>query len=357
MNGSFPDTHSPEASEEGTAAHEVAHLTVTTGAPVLGQLLSNGLACTQEMLDGGVEWFNAVFAILNPLGVTMGQCRYEESLAIAQLHETCFGTPDAWYYHQPSSTLYVFDYKFGHGLVDEYENWQMLAYALGAMYHPAVIAQAGYGPQQIVCVIVQPRCYRAPSIVRSWELSIFDFWEYVGRMRQRIQETEQGIGDCRTSSKQCGTCNGRHACNALQQAAQYAMDYAEQALPIEMPAAAVGLELAQVKHAIGLLEARESGLLAQGMAYAASGQLLPGWSVKNSMGRERWTDVKAAQAMGCMLGVDLCKPIEAVTPSQARKLLAGKIDLTIVDAMIERPKGEAKLVPEDTSTAKRVFGR
>ena len=55
-----------------------------------------------------------------------------------------------------------------------------------------------------------------------------------------------------------------------------------------------------------------------------------------------------------MLGVDLARPIEPITPAQAVK--AG-LPAEMLTALAETPRGGAALVRDDGSRARTVFGR
>jgi hypothetical protein len=79
-----------------------------------------------------------------------------------------------------------------------------------------------------------------------------------------------------------------------------------------------------------------------------------GWAITHGKARERWAKPPAEVfALGDMMGVELRKPSEAITPNQARDL---GLDAAVIAAYAERPTGAAKLTPRDASTAARVFG-
>lgn len=71
--------------------------------------------------------------------------------------------------------------------------------------------------------------------------------------------------------------------------------------------------------------------------------MLQGWMLEQGFGREAWTVTpEEVFALGDMMGVDLRKKPEAITPAQARKL---GLDEDVSKAYSKRPPGEVKLVP------------
>ena len=150
----------------------------------LGELTENGIAVTQEMIEGAKDWVDIVHAV-------GGERHYEELMPIRDLHATdCGGTPDAWSYS--AGTIEVFDYKFGYVRHDPFEHWQLLAYAIGAR---RVMADRGIIANTFGLHIVQPRSYSTEGIVRSWALTGAQLDEYAERMRKRIAEADAGAAE------------------------------------------------------------------------------------------------------------------------------------------------------------------
>jgi hypothetical protein len=125
-------------------------------------------------------------------------------------------------------------------------------------------------------------------------------------------------------------------------------------VPLELPPAALSLELRLARRAAEMLRARITGLEEQTTAALKRGASVPGWAVQHAAGRENWTATDAEViALGAALGVNVAKPPEAMTPNQAR--MAG-FDPGVVAAMSTRPSGSASLVEVSTDDLRRVFG-
>jgi len=347
LNRQFPETTDPDASEEGTAAHEVAS-TYRERQWALGELTSNGVAVTRGMLDGAAEYRGYIEEIVGP-NVTP---RFEQQIRIPCLHLTdCGGTPDADAVNEITEWLEIFDYKFGHGYVEVFENWQLLAYASGLLELPHVKGKV----RAIRMHIIQPRCYTSKGITRSWMISVDELIPYRERLRARIAEIEHGEVETSTGGS-CRYCNARHACTTLQRSAYKIVDHTMSAMPHEMPPEAVGYELSILDAAEARLKARKAGLEAQAMGMIRSGKIVPGRAIEHSSGREKWkVSVPEVAALGELFGVSLVNAPEAVTPTQARSKLKGLLDEAVIATMTERPRGEPKLVAEDTNAARRAF--
>lgn len=134
------------------------------------------------------------------------------------------------------------------------------------------------------------------------------------------------------------------------------VDMAYTGQPIDLPPAALGLELRIIRDAIKRLGARAEGLEEHALALAKQGTSIPHWRGEYSMGRERWRDdipVENVLMVGDLYGVDLRQPVKAITPTQAKK--AG-VDAAAIEGFAHRPRGAMTLVPFDDADVAKRFG-
>jgi hypothetical protein len=134
-----------------------------------------------------------------------------------------------------------------------------------------------------------------------------------------------------------------------------AVAYLGKPTPEPLDADALGLEKRILDHAALLIEGRLTGINAQIEAMIKGGGTVPGWALEAGQGRQRW-NVPTADviALGDMLGINLRKPEEPITPKQAQK--AG-IDGSVISAYSETPSTALRLVESDKTTASAVFMR
>lgn len=303
------------AAEEGTLAHTVAE------AVVLGKPEPDG--ATDEMREGAAMW----------LGVAGTSGHFEKFGMAPQIHPENGGTPDHWQLRTDTSTLHIDDYKFGHGYVEVFRNWQLLNYA--------AIAEHAMGglPEWVEFTIVQPRSFHKDGPVRKWRIESAKLPVYFDQLRTAFlaalaPNPRAYVGP------ECKYCTARHACNELAKVTYDACDRAGEGLPLDLPPDAVGRELQLLRREMKRMEARETGLAQHAESLIRAGTRVPGFDLEATAGRERWVKSDAeVRALGDMMGVTLTKPT-IITPKQAIK--AG-IAAEVVRAYSETPKGELKL--------------
>lgn len=338
------------AAEEGTAAHWVFAEMFLGRTVVLDQVAPNGVVVTEEMTEGAGQ-FVEIVQTATPAGVKI---HVEQRVEIPAVHAANWGTPDVWFYDPVRRVIHVFDYKFGHGFVDVFENWQLIDYAAGII---DAVGLDGLAEQhtRVFMTIVQPRCYHRDGPVRTWSVMASDLRPHVNKLRSAAERV-MSRNPAATPNDGCKFCSGRHACEALQRTAYEAAELSLASLPDEMTPAARALELRTLRRALARLEARVSGLDDSVHDDLARGEPVPFFGLEQSVGRLAWT-VPAAQVeiLGRMLSVDLTKP-GVLTPSQAKeKLRKSGFDPAILASYADNPRGAMKLVPVDSKTARKVF--
>jgi len=353
LEASYPETEKSAAALEGTAAHWVAQQFLERAelAEVGDVTEPVGVRVTQEMRDAALLLHDE---FLRTLGLSWASVlQVEKPVQAHMIHEQNWGTSD--YYaivEGPEEvTLYLWDFKFGHRLVDVFENWQLINYAFGIAYEHI---QHGGRRVTIDMRIVQPRAFHRQGPVRSWRVDLGDLRGYVRRLATAAAAACEPNPKATPTPSGCKHCKGRHACEALQREAYQAADLAQEAQALDLPPQALGLELRTLARAQALLDARVSGLEAQAVAQIKWGDLVPFWALEPSQGRKAWTaSSDAVLAMGQLWGVDLAKPPEAITPTQAVK--AG-VPKDLIDAYSARQPGAVKLTADNGDKARQIFG-
>lgn len=304
-----------EAAEEGVAAHEVIQKLASGEEAMEGQLASNNVLITKEMIEGAEIYFEEVGR-----GAT-----FETKVSCDLVSKGMVAKPDAYRVDRDSATVFLWDYKFGHRPVDAFENEQMLVEAAAFLQHE---------PIKFVFTIVQPRNYRSSKVSR-WELSSEEYInEYLPKIRLAAQNALEAEPTA-TTGKQCAYCPARHACTALQEVAYIGVDLSMQGSTFELSGDALGRELTTLLDAQERISARLTGLEAQALSEIEKGKAVRGFEVSGSYGNKTWTaDDVTVFAIGDLAGVDLRKPSKPITPSQAIK--AG-VDKKTVEAMSDAP--------------------
>lgn len=355
MEMMHPQIEDTEEAMEGTASHEVGASLIETATVAgtittlaVGDTASNGIVITPEMFEGAEMYADDVIAVMRSTGVFIPHV--EERVEIPDIHEQEWGTPDCWLYHGATGHLYIWDYKYGHGIVEVFENWQAMEYLAGII--PTLPAHDQHLTVHIR--IVQPRAPHRRGPIREWVITASDLRPYWNRSHTAAHAAlGPNPGTC--SGSHCRNCSGIHACETNQQAVFNAIEVIGQTVSLNLDAHGVGLELSILKRAQQAVKDRLSALEPKALAYIEEGELVHGWTTENGYGRLKWDKpIPEVLKLGDALGVDLRGEPSACIPTQAKKK---GIDEAVINAYSSKPTTGKKLIPSDQSLASMVFGK
>lgn len=332
---------------EGTGAHTVA-LKYANGAGAdwpLGRKFMvdrHQLEVDDDMLDGA-----AIYR-----GEAQPGGRFEDPVAIPDVHPTCKGTPDYWRCIMEVflRLLKVIDYKYGHRYVEVFECYQLIAYAAGVIRLLNLPADF-----PVMLVIVQPRSYSGPGPVREWNTTAAEIIRICHEVIYPKVELALGENPPTYAGRHCADCTARHLCRTYQQTTESIVDFAGVAEIQDLDEQSIGQELRLLKEAIKRLEGRYTGLYEHASSLGRGGKLIPHWSMEAGKGRLGWmanTTVEQIASMGELLGIETRKPVALKTPTQ---VIAAGIDESVVMQYAERPRGAMRLVPDDTTKLRKIF--
>ncbi len=346
MQAAFPDSGDDLPAMEGTAAHWVFEQIFAGRTPAVGESAPNGILVTDEMLDGAELFVDTVRSMVP----SDARLYIEDKLMMSNvIHENNWGTPDVF---AVSHAIWLFDFKFGHKYVEEFENWQCIDYVAGI--YQACQPSGGLSDDTVVNItICQPRAYNRGSPVRTWTTTIGALKPYWEKLRAAASMAMCDEAPCVPGDWCDPGCNGRHACEALQRAALAEVPKAFSSIPLVLPPLAAAREYRAMKRAATMLEARMTGLEQQLLNLCRSGTDVPYFSIERAQGRQRWTrPVPEVIALGSLYGLKLDKP-SVITPKQSVKL---GVPAGVVAQMSDEPLGEWRLVEVTTDKARKAFG-
>ncbi|AFC22389.1 exonuclease [Vibrio phage CP-T1] len=360
---SLPDGEESEAAKEGKAFHYTvakvlkAWQTPDTAIPTLnslrGEMTPYGIVVDEQMAQCAIDYVTSIMKYVNSTG-TLRTMRVEERIDLsALLGGDQYGIPDVLIWNDETYELFISDGKYGHSVVEAFENLQLVIYALG------FLEQFTGLQDQVIKVrlnVYQPRAYHPEGPSRDWSFVASDLRPLRNRILDAVAHIRNGDSTC-TPGPWCykNTCRGRHACESLQRSIYNHMDYQSDAIPSELTNDNISTEYLMLKHLESLLNARLSGIEEQAIALIRSGKPVAGLTVEQGYGRETWKkDVPTDEIilMGELLGQDLRKPVELDTPAQCRKK---GIDESVIKQYSFTPKTTLKLVKDDGSKARQVF--
>ena len=362
MSAKFPQVDNPKAAE-GRAAHELlaalVEFAVEGGNPsanrkfTVGQEIATGVICTDEMFDAVLDCVTDFMGVYSGL-VSQGETPtygIEAKIGAMRIHPSLKGRVDLWLYvARNEGHLYVWDFKYGHAVVEACHSWQNICYATG------ISEDLLLGTKLDTWVhmrIVQPRAYHIDGIVREWRISLEIVLDHAQIMHDRAAKIFAGEGKT-NSGNHCKYCVARHACGSAQRAAMLSVEYSGNPVPEPLDNEALGLELRTLQRAATALKSRVTGLEAQAETLIRRGEIIPGFKLKPAKGREAWTKPDGqVMNLGKMYEVDVSTP-KLITPKQAR---AAGIDAEVIAEYAAYPDAGHKLTAINSDEAKETFSQ
>lgn len=332
---------------EGEAGHEVAECAMRGVLKPVGEIASNGWPVMSEMVEGARLFVDTIRGLAPHVPFYL-----EQKFACGLVHPTHNGgTPDCVGADIPARCIYAVEYKFGHGFVDAFGNWQLVNQVLGFSEFLGID-----GPHDeewsVVMAVVQPRNYDYDGPVRIWRVRLSDLRPYAARLHAQAHLACSPAPPA-TVGPECEQCPGRGKCVALQRAASRIGEFTRYGTvqTHDMPSPHLGPELEAMRRAESLLKARISGLEMEMESRIASGDVRTGYVMESTGGREYWkVPPEKIVTLGQMYGVDLAKPVEMRTPRQTREL-----GIPVDGALVGRGPGTKKLIPLEKSKIHKAF--
>lgn len=349
MNEPITDEEESEDSRIGTAVHELAAHMIDGYTHSVGETASNGVVWDEEMFECAEAYVMDVQSVI--MQYPFANFNTETHVSIGYVHEENSGTPDFDMFDPETRTIYIWDYKHGHGIVEAFENWQLLDYLVGIMWREGV-NEIYLGEEfEIHLRVVQPRAFHRDGAIREWVLKSSDVRGYATTLKQAAHANMSDEAICQ-SGTHCKYCKARHTCSAAIQCGLGMIEVLSQPTPFDMSPEAMGTMYSIIKRAEKHLESLKASLEAQISSKLKQGVPVENWELTQSYGREKWSiPFEEAVGIGEMHGVDIRKK-ECVTPKQAITL---GVDAELVRAYSITPTTGLKLTQIDLNRVKRTF--
>lgn len=359
-NGSFRaqqlhpplDVEPSQSRLEGRACHEIAQRLFRNEpfGDMVGSLSKDGTVITDELFDAAREYFNEVWGFCNKHDIPHQHAHVEEVIKLDRYIPGWIAIPDCWVFEPKNCTLVIWDAKFGHRLVEPFEHWPTIIYALGLVENGYVV------PDVIEIRIVQPRGFHSDGTVRKWAFTFDELMTYRDELLDVLSLVLADSPLC-TPGMHCLDCSARAHCDALQQQAYAGIDYVKSLQTHNLTGHALGVELSLLERAQEMIKMRLSGLEEQALHEIKRGQHVTFYSAKPTYGRKRWKkDVPVEQVimMGDLMGQNVRKPVDLDTPAQCIKK---GIDPSVVEQYAETPVTGVKLERVNERAIRSVFER
>lgn len=340
----YPDNEG-EAAREGTAAHEMAELVLTgkfTIEELVNRQASNGVIMIDEMVEhvlmyvehvqsrGVAFWVEESILIENP------------AIMAGKVTGRCDGA--AFAFDDTSGMLYIDDFKYGMGLVEIFENWQQLVYAIGMNQKIDRVVK------NITMSIIQPRGHHHDGHIRSWTITEAELIRYTKILVERVNAVMSPDRQCHTGMH-CRYCKAHAFCAPAIAAGWNAVDVTMNALPDTTTPEQVAVLIDELTHASKTIKHLLDAVNGRGEKMILGGQPVPGYSVLPGKGNTAFINEDEAIATAKCFGVDITKTA-TVTPAEAKRR---KLPDAVYESLTYRPSTSPRLVKMNITSFRKVF--
>jgi len=298
----------------------------------------------KEIQEGCELFTNYILNILDIKNCTIFSIADNLEIEIGNIKIEC--NIDFWTIQ--NGRLHIFKYDFGFRNIEVFENWEMLelACALRKSIKDQPLAEIEFH-------IIQPRSFHHDGKTRNWLASYTSFLNYIP-MIFKFESEAVLYGDFFVPNNECITCLARLECKTLQDSAftigqlLAKVDFCRLPTPSE-----IGQELKVLKESEKLLKARIDVLETEAEYRIKKGEQIPYFRLQHGYGKQQWKyPPEQISTMGKLIGIELGKPLEVITPKQA---IDAGLDESVVNEWSEKIPGALKLVQGDDD-AQRIFG-
>lgn len=297
--------------------------------------------------------------------------------------EDCWGTLDSRIMHAAMGMLEIADYKHGMGVVEPFENKQLLLYALGAVLE----LPADQRPGMVRLTIMQPRAPHDQGRIRSWDLSTQDLLNRWGSYFKAAMElTDAAVPIAKATPEACKWCLAKATCpdvaeQSLAAAQAIFAPYQRQDLEHDLqdnvarePGDLTPEQIVYVMEHEKMIRGWLDAVKLYAYEYVEKGGALQGFKMVAGPGSRFWKEDdettmaalrKLAKADNKRLGKADITVEKLLSPAQTEnqiKPLVGDKTWETIEAMVGRKNGKPALVPLSDSrkaiptSAAEVFG-
>jgi len=331
LSSSYPNRTSA-AAEEGTCAHELGEICLSTGNAPESYIGKNLKDAPKITVDAEMaEYINGYVDYIRALG---GELMIEQRVSFSDYVPEGFGTSDTIIIND--SHVDIVDLKYGRGIsVDAEDNSQLKLYALGVLQEYGFI----YDIESFTLHIYQPRT----NNISSWSITTDDLLTWGEFVTRRANEALSGNGELAAGDKQCQWCAHKPNCQELLRVTQDVIknDFANyQELPVVDE-----VNPADILPYKSLIEAWLKSVELKAFEDMSQGKTITGFKLVEGRGTRRWGDESQTIALlQNQLGDNLYTH-KLISPTQAEKLI-GKDDFKEFAQLVIKPRGKTSIAKE-----------
>jgi hypothetical protein len=223
-----------------------------------------------------------------------------------------------------ATTLNITDYKYGFTLVDQFENYQLLSYAIGETIKRGKL----YDFYNLS--ILQPRAFHeGDGTFRTWRITGQQLIEYKEKIEARFTEIIAG-NESLVTGEHCKYCRVAEAgrCGAFNRAAINAVDViTTRQIDIQMSNEEIAQQYELFNRISDLLDIKLKSLGEQLKEKLQAGEAVGDYSLAPTGGRRVWKDGLNAETISVMTGIDKNLLNSLISPAQFEKIIGKQPEL------------------------------
>lgn len=249
-------------------------------------------------------------------------------------------------YTDQDDNLCIDDLKWGFGIVEPMENWQLIAYAIGE------VIRRGRSFNKIVLRIIQPRPHHEDGWVRSWELTYNELLTYKEKIEKRMDIIAAGDNTLNTGVH-CKYCPAAHNCPAMSKAFYRSVDVVHEFLEDSVSDEELAFQLELINRMDEIIKIKKSSMELLAVTRIKEGKLIGNYTIENSLGDRKWKGNVTPDLIKMLSGIDVTQ-VKMLSPAQAEKLGLSK---DLVTQMVDRPVLGPKLKRSKHDIGDKIFGK
>jgi len=241
--------------------------------------------------------------------------------------------------------LYIHDLKYGYGLVEVKENWQLIGYAVGE------IIRRELKPRNIVMVIHQPRPHHEDGPTRLWEVTYEQLLEYKTKIEEKMMSIVEGDKTLATG-KQCQYCNAAPVCPAFNKAYHRGVDLVHDFIQDGISDEELAYQLDLLKRVEELVKTRRGSLDQLTVSRLKEGKIIPNYSMEPNYAHRSWRANITPDVVLMLTGKDITDKV-IMSPAQAEKLGVPK---KLMESLCDRKQIGFKITRSSSDLGSKIFG-
>lgn len=245
--------------------------------------------------------------------------------------------------------LYIDDLKYGWGLVEVKENWQLLGYAIGEV----IRRQEAF--DFIVMRIHQPRPHHEDGHTRAWEITYDQLLEYKEQIEARMDQIHSGFAELVTSEK-CKYCPATaYHCTAFNRAVFHGIDFTlSNFKQDDINEKEISYQLDLLERTTEILKIKTDSIRQLAITRIKEGAIIPNYMTEESYGDRSWKKDVSPLVIETLSGKNIIEE-KMMSPAQAEKLGVSK---DLIKNFVDRRFIGMKLVKKDINKlADKIFGK